>query len=101
VGETDWKTWWRWTGRRELSRLLWERWDPVGNETGYKPPEDEYDSYLDDFAQLLRDGSTARRIAAYMERVDRDLRVKPHQVRTSLAGEIIDWYERSCPDGPR
>jgi hypothetical protein len=93
------KSWWRWTGRRELSRLLWERWDPVGNETGYKPPEDEYDFYLEDFASLLRDGSTARRIAVYMERVDRELRVKPYQVRTNLAAEIIDWYERSRPGG--
>jgi hypothetical protein len=101
VGETDLKSWWRWIGRRELSRLLWERWDPVGNETGYKPPEDEYDSYLDDFVRLLRDGRTATSIASYMERVDRDLRVKPYQDRTSLAAEIIDWYARSRPDGQR
>jgi hypothetical protein len=100
MGSTDFESWWRWTGRRELSRLLWERWDPVGNETGYKRPEDEYDFCVDDFAPLLCDGSTAERIASYMERVDRDLRVTPHQVRTGLAAEIIDWYARSRPRGP-
>ena len=51
VDDASWARWWRLKGRDQLTGLLWEKWDPIGwpkSETsrGYKPPRDEYESYI-------------------------------------------------------
>lgn len=100
VFDREWTFWWRWTGWTELSRLLWERWDPIGfaheDGRGYKPPEDEYDSYVDRVGDLLRRGADAGEIRSHLEQIENDsIRLGPADERSDVASEIVAWYQEA------
>jgi hypothetical protein len=55
---------------RELARILWEEWDPIGvNE--YPQTVDEYDRYVDGLVETLRSGGTEEDVANYLWGVQR------------------------------
>ncbi len=59
------------TVKREISRVLWEVWDPIGvNPLG--GPRDEYDSYVNDIYELLVSGADDFEIAQHLLRIVTD-----------------------------
>ncbi len=48
---------------REVARILWEKWDPIGVNDGDNEWDDEYDSYVPHISRLAIEGNDAMRIA--------------------------------------
>ena len=48
--------------KQEISRILWEVWDPIGVNT-YPQARDEYDSYVNEIFILLVDGASDEAIS--------------------------------------
>ena len=49
---------------REIQRILWEEWDPIGvNDIA---PDDEYDSYASRIFAMLGEGGSELEIAEYL-----------------------------------
>jgi hypothetical protein len=100
VSESPWTYWWASTGRKELSRLLWERWDPIGFPTDdgrqYKPPEDEYEFCVDGLGELLRSGGDAATVQSHLEGIENDsIGLRPAEDRSEVAAEIVRWYAQA------
>jgi hypothetical protein len=107
VDLAEWRAWWRRSGSDELNRLLWERWDPIGGpaEPGkwaYKPPRDEYASYVGVVGRMLREGATADELASYLQRVEVEgMRLSTREDTAGVAEELIAWYaQATSSDGP-
>lgn len=57
--------------KREISRVLWEVWDPIGvNALGC--PRDEYDSYVNGVYELLVSGADDTLLAEHLLRIVTD-----------------------------
>jgi hypothetical protein len=100
VDLAEWQAWWRRSGSDELDRLLWERWDPIGGPArpgqSYKPPRDEYASYVGVVGRMLRDGAAADEIASYLRRIEVErMRLKEREETAGIAEEIVAWYARA------
>jgi hypothetical protein len=54
VTKAAWDRWWRSTGNRDLTLLLWAAWNPIGT-----CPLDEYESYSPMVASMLRQAHEA------------------------------------------
>ena len=85
--------------------MLWERWDPIGfapdDGRRYKPPEDEYDSYVDGVGRLLRRGADAAAIRSHPEGIENDwIGIHPAEDRSEVAAAIVAWYELARPEQP-
>jgi hypothetical protein len=48
---------------KEVARILWEKWDPIGVNDGDNEWDDEYDSYVPRIFRLAIEGNDAMRIA--------------------------------------
>jgi hypothetical protein len=92
----DWNDWWRRRGDERLSLLLWAVWNPIG-----PVPLDEYASYTDQVASLLRRGYEAEEVAG----LDEELVNLLEKLRTQhmgmpqnpdadrhAAGTLGEWY---------
>jgi hypothetical protein len=104
VDLAEWQSWWRRSGSDELNRLLWERWDPIGGPVGdgrvYKPPRDEYASYVGDVGRMLREGAEADEIASYLRGVEVErMRLTEREETACVAEEIVAWYGRATSSG--
>ncbi len=49
---------------KEVSKILWEKWDPIGVNDGDNEWDDEYDSYVPHIFRLAIEGNDATRIAS-------------------------------------
>jgi hypothetical protein len=56
---------------REVRRILWEEWDPIGVRQ-HGGPDDEYDSYAATLSRFVLDGSDEHRIAEHLTRLETD-----------------------------
>jgi hypothetical protein len=104
VDLAEWESWWRRGGRDELNRLPWERWDPIAGPVGdglvYKPPRDEYVSYVGDVGRMLREGAQADEIASYLRGVEVErMRLREREETAGVAEEIVAWYGRATLGG--
>jgi hypothetical protein len=105
VDLAEWQSWWRRSGSDELNRLLWERWDPIGGPVGpdewaYKPPRDEYASYVGDLGRMLREGAATDEIASYLRDVEVErMRLREREETAGVAEEIVAWYGRATSSG--
>jgi hypothetical protein len=54
---------------RQISKVLHADWNPIGCDV----PEDEYDSYAGPIATLLMKDAPDADIAAYLDRVEREM----------------------------
>lgn len=48
---------------KEVTKILWEKWDPIGVNDGENEWDDEYDSYAPHIFRLAIEGKDAQRIA--------------------------------------
>lgn len=55
---------------RAVSRILWERWDPIGVRSSGAPP-DEYDSYVAGVIRVVRRDPSAQRLHDHLEQIER------------------------------
>lgn len=51
---------------KEIARILWEEWDPIGVNDGDNEWNDEYDSYVPHTFKLAIDNTDASRIAKHL-----------------------------------
>ena len=49
---------------KEVARILWEKWDPIGVNDGENEWDDEYESYVPHIFRLAIEGKDAIRIAS-------------------------------------
>lgn len=49
---------------KEVAKILWEKWDPIGVNDGENEWDDEYDSYVPHIFRLAIEGKDAERIAS-------------------------------------
>lgn len=54
---------------QRVSEVLWEVWDPIGVNTN-PSAEGEYDSYVGDVLELLRNGCTVEDLISHLHRVE-------------------------------
>jgi hypothetical protein len=88
--------WWKRSGARELRRILMDEWDPIG-VAGVPEAADEYDSYLGQIAERLRDGETGDQIGDYLTWVEEEwMGLSPTaQARErdrELGARLVSWY---------
>lgn len=97
IDPQEWARWWRTRGAREATLILWALWDPIGCGV----PPDEYESYPDRLAGLLRDRAPADELAARLKsfRVEwmGDLEhVENRDLDT--AEKLQKWYDSVWPE---
>ncbi|GLX76691.1 hypothetical protein tinsulaeT_00310 [Thalassotalea insulae] len=51
---------------KEIARILWEEWDPIGVNDGDNEWNDEYDSYVPHTFKLAIDNADASKIAKHL-----------------------------------
>lgn len=51
---------------KEIARILWEEWDPIGVNDGDNEWNDEYDSYVPHTFKLALDNADASKIAKHL-----------------------------------
>ncbi|NMP31719.1 hypothetical protein HII17_09105 [Thalassotalea sp. M1531] len=51
---------------KEIARILWEEWDPIGVNDGDNQWNDEYDSYVPHTFKLALDNADASKIAKHL-----------------------------------
>src|SRR5689334_16610819 len=57
--------------KREISRVLWDVWDPIGvKQLG--GPRDEYEDYVNDVYELLASGASDEAIARHLHHIVTD-----------------------------
>jgi hypothetical protein len=56
---------------REVRRILWEEWDPIGVRR-HGGPDDEYDSYAATLSRFVLDGRDEHKIAEHLARLETD-----------------------------
>lgn len=86
--------WWKSRGRRELRKLLMDRWDPIG-VSGIPEAQDEYDQYLVPLLNLLSDGASTKTIARYLSEVQTGwMELGPATPRDleEVAVAVVRWY---------
>ena len=54
-----------------VARALWEAWDPIGVR-GMGAPDDEYDAYVDEVLEMLREGADEARLSSRLEAIAAD-----------------------------
>jgi hypothetical protein len=54
--------------KREISRVLWDVWDPIG-VNGQGAPRDEYDDYVNGVYELLITGASDDAIADHLQQI--------------------------------
>ncbi|MEH6473438.1 MAG: hypothetical protein V7752_19585 [Halopseudomonas sp.] len=80
---------------KEVSKILWEKWDPIGVNDGDNEWDDEYDSYVPHIFRLAIEGKDPGRIASSLsastkqnmglgEDPEHDLRVAKLIVKTKV-----------------
>jgi hypothetical protein len=99
--------WWRETGERELSQVLYWRWDPIGVSDGFPLAADEYDDYGPGVVALLRAGASQEDVADHLGFIEREtIGVAEHPERCAeVAALLASWFEGSVDlwqrhDGP-
>ncbi len=93
---SEWHMWWKHRGAHELRELLMRYWDPIG-VYGVPEARGEYDSYMSPVVALLERGGSAKKIAKYLIRIERDwMEVKPNKERArDAAARIHAWYQEA------
>jgi hypothetical protein len=88
--------WWRRTGFREVSLILWAAWNPIWNGV----PTDEFDSYAPVIAGLLDRRESTQAIAAELERIERQLLgAEPNREKALEVAELLSiWFEEIRDD---
>ena len=90
--------WWRETGERELSQVLFWRWDPIGVSAEFPSTADEYDSYGPGVVALLRAGASADDVADHLGFVEREtmgLAMDDPERRAAVAQLLAAWFDNS------
>jgi len=59
------------TIKREIDRVLWDVWDPIGMKE-LRGPRDEYESYVDGVYELLVSGASDDAIAQHLHHIASD-----------------------------
>ena len=96
----QWARWWAQAGERELRKILFWRWDPLGVADHFPSTEDEYDDYAPHVAALLRDDASLEAVAYYLATVERES-MGVHETRRAdvhrreVARFILEWYSES------
>jgi hypothetical protein len=86
--------WWKQSGGREVRRILMEEWDPIG-VSGIPEAIDEYDRYVGQVGQMLREAATAEAIAAYLAatRLETMGLLADDTSDRSVAATLRGWYD--------
>jgi hypothetical protein len=91
-----WHMWWKRSGAAQLRSIVVEEWDPIGVR-GVPEAADEYDSYLGQIGERLREGKTADEIAGYLTEVE-EVRMglgfseAARNRNAALGRRLIDWH---------
>jgi hypothetical protein len=90
MSAADWRAFREARGMRELRRLLWAGWDPIGGV-----PPAEYEGHARRLASLLGSRASRSSIAAELGRIRRDeLGLDPAPAEDARAAEkIAAWFE--------
>ena len=92
----DWHMWWKHSGAAQLRHILMEEWDPIGVR-GVPEASDEYDSYLGQIGERLREGQGADEIAAFLTdleevRIGLGVSEAARNRNVVLAQRLVDWH---------
>jgi hypothetical protein len=85
----EWHRWWKTQGRGGLKALLMQYWDPIGVK-GASSARDEYDSYLGQLANVLRNGADATAVAEHLAEIQtRRMGLPSTAGQLMMAGRVI------------
>jgi hypothetical protein len=89
--EQLWWDWWNSSGQVHATRLLRERWNPLGDED---VPVEEYASYARRIGDLLREGVSEDQLTAWLGDVRTGAMSLPAAVNADreVAKAIHAWY---------
>jgi hypothetical protein len=94
----QWDGWWDAAGEAELRTILLTQWDPllVGDAA---QAQDEYDGYLGELGDLLREGATSAAVSDYLASCEKRMGFIPQAAElTPVAGRIAEWYASALPE---
>ena len=94
----QWHRWWDASGSSELRTILLTQWDPllVGDAA---QAQDEYDGYLGELGDLLREGTTSGELRDYLASCEKRMGFIPQpEELTPVAGHIAEWYASANPE---
>jgi hypothetical protein len=88
--------WWKRSGARELRKILMDEWDPIG-VAGIPEAADEYDSYLGQIAEHLRNGESGDQIGDYLRWVEEEQMglsptTKARERDREVGARLASWY---------
>ncbi len=87
--------WWKRDGFIAIRTYLLAVWDPIG-VSGTPEAADEYDGYIAELGERLREGAKPARIADYLAFVRVEgMAMPPHRaVDLEVADSLVAWYRR-------
>ena len=85
--------------RKEVSRILWEEWDPLSMKMWGDSPADEYDAYVLPLISLMAKGGDSNDVASYLCRVETDQMDHTYVGIncTDVAKSCLAAYGKHCP----
>jgi hypothetical protein len=94
-----WHMWWKRSGARELRQILLDEWDPIG-VVGILEAADEYDSYLGQIAERLRNGESGDQIGEYLRWVEEEqmglgATTLARERDRELGARLVAWYSEA------
>jgi hypothetical protein len=97
----EWRAWWNAVGRRQLSNLLSESWDPFADTTFW----DEVSARVDALGRRLHEGASDLDVHVFLH----DLRHTRWPNRTgrkwtsrdrAVARKVVAWYREATGEYP-
>jgi hypothetical protein len=89
---SDWHTWWKTEGCRELHALLMLWWDPIAVKDAPQA-QDEYSGYVGTLGRMLYEGATKRELAAFLGDTESGMGLEPNgELDAFVATKLLDWH---------